>query len=238
MPEYPHILHIFAQNNSATDIYCHTLAEMQITSDSVLDCYAGLACLVRKGHQAYQAILVDLSDLSRSDCEFFLLVNRRFRTLPVWTYGSPAANLFAEGEIDVVAYRHLEPEELGSRLEELVLITAAAARQTETSTPTSPLTDLLVDQIVQPLEEIELQPGGEPILQDDSDIKAMDIDKHREQTQSSRQKPKPKERLNTARSPAGAESESLLTEEELEALLGDNPSSQNQVEQQRSGEES
>ncbi len=146
------LLHIYSRPNPDAERIESTLAEMGIGSVRAEDCFAGLAQLVRGGPGAFEALLVCLNGLTREDEEFFQIASRRYRQSPIYLYGSESSTLTAEQAVQAGARRRIEPGEVSA-----LFPSRHAPQPVEQppvqAAPPPKLDDLLVDEIVRPLEE-------------------------------------------------------------------------------------
>ncbi len=201
------ILHIFTHSTVTTEQIEAEVGKMGVSSRQAPDCYAGLAELVREGAEAFDCVVVSLENLSRSDEEFFQIASRRFRSLPVYVYGAESGEITTSWALRVGARGRFD---LGVLTDVFEGFGDARPDVREPVAPQPQLTDILVDELVGPIE-------GDSA----SSFSARDIASHREQTGKMRHKPTASgaEKENQPAKASGTPP--LLSDEELRALLGD-----------------
>ncbi len=222
------LLHIYSQPNPEAERIESTLAEMGIGLVRAEDCFAGMAQLVRGGPGAFEALLVCLNGLTREDEEFFQIASRRYRQSPIYLYGTESSALTAEQAVQAGARRRIEPGEVSA-----LFPSRHAPRPVEqppvlTATPPK-LDDLLVDEIVRPLEErlnAELdessaKPGDGDPTDKREELGAGEIPARRAEAGRLRQRPQSASKGASGSAPLEHDPASLITPEELQALIGD-----------------
>ncbi len=226
------LLHIYSQPNPEAESIESTLAEMGIGLVRAEDCFAGMAQLVRGGPGAFEALLVCLSGLTSEDEEFFHIASRRYRQSPIYLYGTESSALTAEQAVQAGARRRIEPGEVAALFPSRHA--PQPVEQPAVQTATSPkLDDLLVDEIVRPLEEkliAELDessadPGDNDPTDERDDWEEGEIPARRSEASRLRQRPQSVSEGASGSAPGSASLEhdpaSLITPEELQALIGD-----------------
>lgn len=204
------ILHLCADDNAHSRRMKQALAEKELAVETVEDVYAALAQIVRCGAGAFRAVVVDLAALCAGDREFFQLTSRRFCRLPVLVYGASAGDITTDWALAAGARGRLEPTEV-TLLDELAssLVGAPPAHGDSGESGASRITDVLVEQIVAPENA-------------HTDESVADIRSQRRQVKRVRPQPTSKSRPDKE-GVQPADRGSLLTREEMEALLGDEP---------------
>ncbi len=226
------LLHIYSQPNPEAERIESTLAQMGIGVVRAEDCFAGMAQLVRGGPGAFEAVLVSLNGLTREDEEFFHIAGRRYRQSPIYLYGTESGGLTAEQAVQAGARRRIEPDEVPALfpsrhapepLEPPPVRSAAAPK----------LDDLLVDEIVRPLEDrlnaeldkASAKAGDGDATDERDDLEAGEIPARRAEASRLRQRPQAASKGTSDSAPGSASLEhdpaSLITPEELQALIGD-----------------
>ncbi len=222
------LLHIYSQPNPEAERIESALAEMGIGWVRAEDCFAGMAQLVRGGPGAFEALLVCLNGLTREDEEFFHIATRRYRQSPIYLYGTESSALTTEQAVQAGARRRIEPGEVSALFPSRHAPEPVEQLPVQAATPPK-LDDLLVDEIVRPLEEklnAELNKAssdsgdGDPTAERD-DWEAGEIPARRSEASRLRQRP---QSVSTG-APDSNRNEhdpsSLITPEELQALIGD-----------------
>ncbi len=217
------VLHIYSQPSPETEGIESTLAELNVRCCHATDCYAGMAELVRQGPDGYETVLVSLDGLSPGDKEFFQLVARRFRSSPIHVYGVESGEITAQWAVQAGARRRIEVDELRSMFQPRA-VPLPDEEQAEPAPEPVRLDDLLLDQIVRPLEEKSAEAlteaAAERALEAGDDFQPDEIRARRSETSQMRQKPQPAHKAEPHRTPE-RDPASLITPEELQALLGD-----------------
>ncbi len=224
------LLHIYSQTNPEAGRIESTLAEMGIGLVRAEDCFAGLAQLVRGGPGAFEALLVCLDGLTREDEEFFQIASRRYRQSPIYLYGTESSALTAEQAVQAGARRRIEPGEVSALFPSRHAPQPVEQPPVHTAPPPK-LDDLLVDEIVRPLEEkliAELDkssadPGGGDPTDERADMEAGEIPARRSEASRLRQRPQSVSKDVSDSAPGARDPSSLITPEELQALIGDEP---------------
>ena len=222
------LLHIYSQSNPESERIESTLAEMGISLERAEDCFAGMAQLVRGGPGAFEALLVCLNGLASEDEEFFQIASRRYRQSPIYLYGTESSTLTAEQAVQAGARRRIEPGEVSALFPSRHAPQAVQQPRVLTATPPK-LDDLLVDEIVRPLEErlnAELDesstdPGDNDPTNERDDSEAGEIPARRSEASRLRQRPQSVSKGASGSAPAEHDPASLITPEELQALIGD-----------------
>jgi hypothetical protein len=106
------ILHIFARSNPDSDQFERVIDGQQWKSLVAPDAYAGLARLVRQGPEEFLAVLVWLDGLGPAEREFFQLVTRRFKHLPVFVYSTSPAAIDVSSALAAGAGAEVNPQAL------------------------------------------------------------------------------------------------------------------------------
>ena len=222
------LLHIYSQTNPEAERIESTLAEMGIGLVRAEDCYSGMAQLVRGGPGAFEALLVCLNGLTREDEEFFQIASRRYRQSPIYLYGTESSTLTAEQAVQAGARRRIEPREVSA-----LFPSRQAPEQVEQppvqTAPPPKLDDLLVDEIVRPLEEklnAELdessaESGDNDPTGEREDLEAGEIPARRSEASRRRQRPQSASTGASDSAQIERDRSSLITPEELQALIGD-----------------
>ncbi len=226
------LLHIYSQTNPEAERIESTLAQMGISFVRAEDCFAGMAQLVRRGPGAFEALLVCLNGLTREDEEFFQIASRRYRQSPIYLYGTDSGALTAEQAVQAGARRRIEPREVSALFPSRHA--PQPVEQPPVQTPPSPkLDDFLVDEIVRPLEEklnaeldkASADPGDDDPTDERDDWEEGEISARRSEAGRLRQRPQSasKGASDSATGSASLEHDpaSLITPEELQALIGD-----------------
>ena len=222
------LLHIYSQPNPETETIETTLAEMGIGLVRAADCFAGMAQLVRGGPGAFEALLVCLDGLTREDEEFFPIASRRYRQSPIYLYGTESSVLTAEQAVQAGARRRIEPGEVSALFPSRHTPEPVEPPPVPSATPPK-LDDLLVDEIVRPLEEklnAELEksspdPGENDPTDACDDWEAGEIPARRSEASRLRQRPQSVGKGASGSAAVEHDPASLITQEELEALIGD-----------------
>ncbi len=191
------ILHIARRTDPETARFNAVLKQSRQPCDQVPDCYAALARLVRGGTAPYDLILASLDGWSAAEVEFFELTARRFRSTSIYVYGGSASALGVPQALAGGARAEVDCAAWRLVLSDMT----ARRRPAESRLETTRLTDLLVDELVGPLgerprpdlSEAEFADGGE------ADDLGEAVDE----------------------STPDGEATSLLSPDELQALLGD-----------------
>ena len=222
------LLHIYSEPNPEAERIESTLAEMGIGLVRAEDCFAGMAQLVREGPGAFEALLVCLNGRTREDEEFFQIASRRYRQSPIYLYGTESSTLTAEQAVQAGARRRIEPGEVSALFPSRQTTQPVAPPSVQTAPPPK-LDDLLVDEIVRPLEEklkAELDqanaaPGDNGPAEERDDWEAGEVPARRSDSNRLRQRPQSVSKGKPDSPPVEHDPSSLITPEELEALIGD-----------------
>ena len=221
------LLHIYSQPNPEAERIESTLAEMGIGLVRAEDCFAGMAQLVRGGPGAFEALLVCLNGLTREDEEFFHLASRRYRQSPIYLYGTESSALTAEQAVQAGARRRIEPREVSALFPSRHAPEPVEQPPVQTAPPPK-LDDLLVDEIVRPLEEkliAELDESsadpGDDATDEREDSEVGEIPARRSEASRLRQRPQSINKGTSDSAPVEHDPSSLITPEELQALIGD-----------------
>jgi len=224
------LLHIYSQPNPEAERIESTLAEMGIGLVRAEDCFAGMAQLVRGGPGAFEALLVCLNGRTREDEEFFQIAGRRYRQSPIYLYGTESSALTAQQAVQAGARRRIEPGEVSALFPSRQA--PQPVEQSPVQTATRPkLDDLLMDEIVRPLEEkliAELDessagPGDDDPTDERDELGAGEIPASRSEASRLRQRPQSVSKSASDSAPLKQDPASLITPEELQALIGDEP---------------
>ncbi len=222
------LLHIYSQPNPDAERIESTLAEMGIGLLRAQDCFTGLAQLVRSGPGAFEALLVCLNGLTREYEEFFQIASRRYRQSPIYLYGTESGALTAEQAVRAGARRRIEPGEVSALFPSRHRPQPVEQPPVQTAPPPK-LDDLLVDEIVRPLEErlsAELDESSADLGDNDptekrDDWEAGEIPARRSEASRLRQRPQSVSQGASGSAPVEHDPASLITPEELQALIGD-----------------
>ncbi len=238
------LLHIYCQANPEAETIESTLAEVGIDFVRAEDCFAGMAQLVRGGPGAFEALLVCLSGLTREDEEFFQIASRRYRQSPIYLYGTESGTLTAEQAVQAGARRRIEPDEVSALFPARHKPEPVEPPAVQSATPPK-LDDLLVDEIVRPLEErlnaeldqASVEPGDDDPIEERDDWEAGEIPARRSEASRLRQPPQAASTSASSSAPVEHDPASLITQEELEALIGDEVESGDDSSTSSDGEE-
>ena len=238
------LLHIHSQPNPEAEGIESTLAEMGIALVRAEDCFAGMAQLVRGGPGAFEALLVCLNGLTSEDEEFFQIASHRYRKSSIYLYGTESSNLTVEQAVQAGARRRIEPGEVSALFPSRQTSEPVEPPPGQAATPPK-LDDLLVDEIVRPLEEkliAELDnssatPSDHDPIEERGDWKAGEIPARRSEASRLRQRPQSVSKGASGSAPAGHDPASLITQDELQALIGDQVGSGNDPSVTPDGEE-
>lgn len=221
------LLHICSQTDPEAERIESTLAQLSIGCTRAEDCFAGLAQLVREGPGAFEAVLVHLGGLTSDDGEFFQIAGRRYRQSPIYVYGTESGAWGAEQAVQAGARRRIDPGEVAELFPSRHAPAPEPVEQPPVQAATPPkLDDLLVDEIVRPLEEklnAELDEAeaagsdGEPA----DDHEDAEIPARRAEASRLRQRPQPADHAVPDGTHDKPDPSSLITPEELQALIGD-----------------
>jgi hypothetical protein len=222
------LLHIYSRPDPEADRIKTMLAELGIGLVRAEDCFAGMAQLVREGPGAFEALLVCLDGLTREDEEFFHIASRRHRQSPIYLHGTESGTLTAEQAVQAGARRRIEAGDLTALFPSRHVPAPVAQPPVQPASPAK-LDDLLVDEIVRPLEErlnAELDQSNAPPPDDKldderDDLEPGEIPARRSEASNQRQRPEPISKGAPDNSAAERERSSLVTPEELQALIGD-----------------
>ena len=226
------LLHIYSQPNPDAERIESTLAEMGIGLVRAEDCFAGMAQLVRGGPGAFEALLVCLNGRTREDEEFFQIAGRRYRQSPIYLYGTESGALTAEQAVQAGARRRIEPGEVSALFPSRQTPQPVEQPPVQTAPPPK-LDDLLVDEIVRPLEEklnaeldkASVNAGDNDPTEEREDWEAGEIPARRSEASRLRQRPQSVSKGAVGSAPGSAplkhDPASLITPEELQALIGD-----------------
>ncbi len=222
------LLHIYSQPTPEAEKIESRLAEMGIDCVRAEHCFAGMAQLVRGGPGTFEALMVCLDGLTPEEEEFFHIASRRYRQSPIYLYGTESSALTAEQAVQAGARRRIEPGEVSALFPSRHAPEPVEQLPVQAATPPK-LDDLLVDEIVRPLEEklnAELDKAssdsgdGDPTDERD-DWEVGEIPARRSEASRLRQRP---QSVSTG-APDSNRNEhdpsSLITPEELQALIGD-----------------
>ena len=190
------LLHIYSQPDPEAERIESTLAQMGIGVLRAEDCFAGMAQLVRGGPGAFEALLVCLNGLTREDQEFFQIASRRYRQSPIYLYGSESGALTAEQAVQAGARRRIEPDEVSALFPSRHMPEPVEPPAVQAATPPR-LDDLLVDEIVRPLEDklnaeldkANAEPGEDDPTEEREDLEAGEIPARRSEASRMRQRP-------------------------------------------------
>ncbi len=222
------LLHLYSQPNPDAERIESTLAEMGMALLRAEDCFSGLAQLVRSGPGAFEALLVCLNGLTREDEEFFQIASRRYRKSPIYLYGTESGALTAEQAVQAGARRRIEPGEVSALFPSRHAPQPVEQPPVKTAPPPK-LDDLLVDEIVRPLEErlnTELDESSADLgdngpTEERDDWEAGEIPARRSEASRLRQRPQSVSTGASDSAPVEHDPASLITPEELQALIGD-----------------
>ncbi len=222
------LLHLYSQPNPEAERIESTLAQMGIGVLCAEDCFAGMAQLVRGGPGAFEALLVCLNGLTREDEEFFQIASRRYRQSPIYLYGSESGALTAEQAVQAGARRRIEPDEVSALFPSRHTPEPVEPPAVQAATPPR-LDDLLVDEIVRPLEDklnaeldkANAEPGEDDPTEEREDLEAGEIPARRSEASRMRQRPQSVSKGTPDSPPVENDPSSLITPEELQALIGD-----------------
>ena len=226
------LLHIYSQPNPDAERIESTLAEMGIGWVRAEDCFTGLAQLVRSGPGTFEALLVCLNGLTREDEEFFQIASRRYRQSPIYLYGTESNALTAEQAVQAGARRRIEPGEVSAMFPSRHTPQPVEQPPVQTAPPPK-LDDFLVDEIVRPLEEklnaeldkASVNAGDNDPTEEREDWEAGEIPARRSEASRLRQRPHSVSKGAVGSAPGSAplkhDPASLITPEELQALIGD-----------------
>ncbi len=231
------VLHICLQPSPETENIASTLAELNVDCTCVADCYAGMAELVRQGPDSFEAVLVCLDGLSLGDREFFQIASRRFRSSSIYVYGSESGEITVSWAVQAGARAEIDAEQLRPMFQQRPVDAPEQSRATRKADPPK-LDDLLVDQIVKPLEEQVPPAEGKTVGDPAEDGDAPPDEMSTGHPKSGQTTP----RLQPMRSPqsdrtAAPDRASLITPEELHALLGDDAGHQDDSNLNTSGDD-
>ncbi len=220
------VLHICLQSSPETEKIASALAELNVDCQCVADCYAGMAELVRQGPDSFEAVLVCLEGLSLGDREFFQIASRRFRSSAIYVYGSESGEITVSWAVRAGARGAIDPEQLRAMFQQRPVDAPEQSRATREAEPPK-LDDLLVEQIVRPLEEEAPPPKGntESGPAEGGDSPPGEISTGRPKSGRSTPRPQPVTTPQPDRT-AAQDRASLITPEELHALLGDEAGTQ------------
>ncbi len=222
------LLHIYSQPNPETETIETTLAEMGIGLVRAADCFAGMAQLVCGGPGAFEALLVCLDGLTREDEEFFQIASRRYRQSPIYLYGTESSVLTAEQAVQAGARRRIEPGEVSALFPSRQTLQPVEQPLVQPAPPPK-LDDLLVDEIVRPLEEklnaeldkASMNTGDNDPTEEREDWEAGEIPARRSEASRLRQRPQSVSDGASGSAPVKHDPASRITPEELQALIGD-----------------
>ncbi len=222
------LLHIYSHPNPEAERIESALTEMGIDLVRAEDCFAGMAQLVRGGPDAFEALLVCLNGLTREDEEFFQIASRRYRQSPIYLYGTESSALTVEQAVQAGARRQIEPGEVSALFPSRHAPQPVEQPAVRAATPPK-LDDLLVDEIVRPLEErlnAELDkaganPGDADPPDERADLDVGEIPARRSEAGRLRQRPQSVNKGTSGSAPLEHDPASLITPEELQALIGD-----------------
>ena len=193
------------------------LAATPLDVEACGDVYRGLARLGRSGSGEFRAVFVNMHCVGELEMEFFTIASRVDPAVPVFVYGDDRSRRRLERAIERGAAGPATDELLTSLAHETTA-TEASSDPASPATPPPPRKDRSV--AASPSDE-----GGLHPVDDDELIAPARVPWQRHRTASIRVKP-PGERPTDApaepsRTPSRSLDEPLLTEEELQALLGD-----------------
>ncbi len=223
-----HFLHIYSRTNPESERIESTLAEMGVDLARAQDCFAGMAQLVRRGQGAFEALLVCLDGLTLEDEEFFQIASRRYRQSPIYLYGTESSALTAEKAVQAGARGRIEPAEV-SELFPSRHKPQPVEQPPEQTAPPPKLDDLLVDEIVKPLEDrlnaeldrVGADPGDNDPTDEGQEWEAGEIPARRSEASRLRQQPQSVSKSASDGAPLQHDPASLITPQELQALIGD-----------------
>lgn len=218
------VLHICPQVSPEAGTIESSLADAGVACQRVSDFYAGMAALVGQGSDSFEAVLVCLPSEADADREFFHIAGRRYRSSPIYVYGVSCDGPTAECPLPAGARRRIDAAEIS----EMFKTRPPPPSQEPAGEPAaegSRLDDLLVEEIVRPLTQ---QPAGassdagvDQSQQEQDRFQPEQFDVLRDQTARTRQKPARVPEVPSEDAAAEADSGSLITPEEMRALLGD-----------------
>lgn len=193
------------------------LAATPLDVEACGDVYRGLARLGGSPPGAFRAVLVSMHCVGELEMEFFAIASRVDPAVPVFVYGNDLSQRRLE--------RAIERGAAGPATDELLTSLAHETAATETpSDPASPATPA-PPSVNRSVAASPSDEGGLHAVDDDELIAPARVPWRRPRTASTRVKP-PGERPTDApaqpsRTPSRSLDGPLLTEEELQALLGD-----------------
>jgi len=192
------------------------LASVSLDVDLCGDVYRGLARLLDADSTSTRAIVVRLDDLSPSELEFFSIVARLRRSVPVYVYGQPRSSALIAKAIELGAAGIATAETLrglANRAQAAATPKCPVVDTVPRQPPPSTTVTLPKDDAERPVEESAAEPARVPWLRySDRPVRGAPTD--RESTAE----------VTTARSRTpvrAAAVEPLLTEAELQALMDD-----------------
>ncbi len=221
-----HMLHLAVHPTAQSRKIGAALANSNIEVVPAEDCYTALATIVRSGANEFECVIAGLSGLSRSDREFFQLVSRRFRTLPVYVYGDSPQGLTKEAAAESGA-RELTDSAMWNELN-----SPSAPTPEKAPPPAKPAasrkerTVRRTRQLPLPIEQVSSETESDVVLSDESlahcdqDSEAELLSRRDQEGPVRRQPNPPINRPAFSRMEPPVASV-LLSEEELAALLGD-----------------
>ena len=218
------VLHICPQVSPEAGTIESSLADAGVACQRVSDFYAGMAAMVGQGSDSFEAVLVCLRSEADADREFFHIAGRRYRSSPIYVYGVSSDPPTAEFALPAGARRRIDAAEIS----EIFKTRPPAPSQERTREPAaegSRLDDLLVEEIVRPLSQqstgASSDAGVDQSQQEQDKFQAEQFDVPRDHTTRTRQKPARVPEGPSEDAAAEADSGSLITPEEMRALLGD-----------------
>jgi hypothetical protein len=206
------ILHIFARSNPDSDQFERVIDGQQWESLVAPDAYAGLARLVRHGPGEFLAVLVWLDGLGAAEREFFPLATRRFRNLPVFVYSTSPAAIDVSSALAAGAGAEVNPQALIQALAPAADHPRPAAGKKEG--PPAGTVPECGSHAALPAESAQEGPG----VAGSSGGSLNPFEQGLARAAAARDQPGRSDQLSL---PQGdAEARALLTDEELQALLG------------------
>lgn len=215
------VLHICLQPSPEIEEITSTLAEQDVDCRCVADCYAGMAELVRQGPDSFEAVLVCLDGLSPGDREFLQIASRRFRSSAIYVYGLESGEITVSWAVQAGARGTIDAERVRQMFQQRPVDAPEQNRATREAEPPK-LDDLLVEQIVRPLEEQApaTKRNTESDFAEDGDSPPGELGADRIESGQVTPSPQPLRTPQPDRT-AAPDRASLITPEELHALLGD-----------------
>ncbi|MCG3138482.1 MAG: hypothetical protein HJJLKODD_02347 [Phycisphaerae bacterium] len=226
------VLHITLESDRPSQAMSEQLAKLTLAEERRTDCYLGLAEVVRRGVEGWCTVLVNLGGLHPGDQEFLQFMNRRFRALAVYVYGTESSEVTREWAMAAGAREYITPKQLAGIAEQWRMMGEVEGSETVERLDSSRLTDLLVEEIIRPVESAIERPRPSaskptrltplsPVVTPEEEDLLTQRQRVRRQKQSTPRMTSSSPAVPAEEQFSAPELSTLLTEEELRALLSE-----------------